>query len=55
MFNEKLQPYYDGRILANKSAMEDPIIQAVLKDMQARNWEDLPTPPAGRWNISDRH
>ena len=55
MFNEKLQPYYDGRILANKSAMNDPVIQAVLKDMQARNWEDLPTPPAGRWNISDRH
>ena len=55
MFNEKLQPYYDGRILANKSAMNDPVIQAVLKDMQARNWEDLPTPNGERWYISDRH
>ena len=55
MFDNKLQPYYNGRILANKSAMNDPVIQAVLKDMQARNWEDLPTPSGERWYISDRH
>ena len=55
MFDNKLQPYFNGRVLANKSAMNDPVVQAVLKDMQARNWEDLPTPPAGRWYISDRH
>ena len=54
MFNEKLQPYFDGRVLANKSAMNDPIVQAVLKDMQARNWEDR-THPTGHWWISDRH
>ena len=54
MFDNKLQPYFDGRVLANKSAMNDPVVQAVLKDMQARNWEDLPH-PTGRWYISDRH
>ena len=54
MFDNKLQPLYDGRVLANKSAMNDPVVQAVLKDMQARNWEDLPH-PTGRWYISDRH
>ena len=55
MFDKQLKPYYDGRVLANKSAMNDPIVQAVLKDMQARNWEDLPRPNAGTWWISDRH
>ena len=55
MFNKDLTPMYDGRVLMNQSAMNDPVVQAVLKDMQARNWEDLPTPPAGRWYISDRH
>ena len=54
MFDNKLQPLYDGRVLANKSAMNDPIVQAVLKDMQARNWEDR-THPTGRWYISDKH
>ena len=54
MFDNKLQPLYDGRVLANKSAMNDPVVQAVLKDMQARNWEDL-SHPTGRWYISDRH
>ena len=55
MFNDKLQPIYDGRVLVYESAMNDPIVQAVLKDMQARNWEDLPQPNAGTWYISDRH
>ena len=55
MFDKQLKPYFGGRVLANESAMKDPIVQAVLKDMQARNWEDLPTPNAGRWYISDRH
>ena len=55
MFNKDLTPMYDGRVLMNQSAMRDPAVQAVLKDMQARNWEDLPRPTGGVWNISDRH
>ena len=46
MFNEKLQPYYQGRVLANESAMNDPIIIAVLDEMALRNFKDRPQPNA---------
>ena len=55
MFNEKLQPYYQGRVLANESAMNDPAIIAVLDEMALRNFKDRPQPLAGTWYISDRH
>ena len=55
MFNKDLTPIYDGRVLVNKSAMQDPVIQQVLADMAKRNFEPLPTPNAGTWWISDRH
>ena len=55
MFNKKLQPIYNGRVLVNESALNDPIVQAVLKEMSLRNFEPLPTPTGGYWNISDRH
>ena len=55
MFNNKLQPIYEGRVLVNESAMNDPIIQATLKEMAKRNFAPLPTPNEGVWNISDRH
>ena len=55
MFDKQLKPYYQGRVLANESAMNDPIVQAVLKEMSLRNFEPLPTPTGGYWNISDRH
>ena len=54
MFNEKLQPYYQGRVLANESAMNDPAIIAVLDEMALRNFKDRPQPNAGTWYISDR-
>tara|TARA_A100000172_G_scaffold36477_1_gene22153 strand:+ start:284 stop:535 length:252 start_codon:yes stop_codon:yes gene_type:complete len=52
---QQLQPIYEGRVLVNESAMNDPIIQATLKEMAKRNFEPLPTPNEGVWNISDRH
>ena len=55
MFDNKLQPIYDGRVLVNDSAMKDPVVQAVLKQMADRNFEPLPQPNAGTWYISDRH
>ena len=55
MFNNKLQPLYDGRVLANKTAMNDPVVQAVLKEMSLRNFQPQPQPLAGPWYISDRH
>jgi len=54
MFNKDLTPMYGGRVLMNQSAMKDPVIAAVFKDMQARNFEPLPTPLPGTWYISDR-
>ena len=47
-----LQSYYQGRVLANESAMNDPIVVAVLDDLALRNFEPLPQ-PEGVWNISD--
>ena len=55
MFNNKLQPIYDGKVLVNQSAMNDPIVQAVLKEMSLRDFQPLPQPNAGTWYISDRH
>ena len=54
MFDNQLRPYFDGRVLANKSAMQDPAERALLASMAMRNYEPLPTPLAGVWNISDR-
>ena len=55
MFNNKLQPIYEGKVLVNESAMNDSIVQAVLKEMSLRNFEPMPQPLAGTWYISDRH
>ena len=54
MFNDKLQPIYDGKVLFNHSAMNDPVIIAVLDEMAVRNFKDLPKPNAGTWYISDK-
>ena len=55
MFNDKLQPIYDGKVLVNQSAMDNPVVQTVLKEMSLRNFEPQPQPLAGTWYISDRH
>ena len=47
-----LKSYYQGRVLANDTAMNDPIVIAVLDDLALRNFEPLPQ-PEGTWNISD--
>jgi len=51
----ELNSYFNGRVLANESAMKDPAVLAMFTAMQQRNWEDLKTPTGGSWNISDRH
>ena len=55
MFNDKLQPIYEGKVLVNQSAMDNPVVQAVLKEMSLRNFEPMPQPLAGTFYISDRH
>ena len=54
MFDNQLRPYYQGRVLMNESALNDPTIIAVLDEMALRNFKDRPRPNAGTWYISDR-
>ena len=44
MFDNKLQPIYEGRVLVNKSAMKDPVLMAVLADMAKRDFQPLEHP-----------
>ena len=55
MFDNKLQPIYNGRVLANQSAINDPVVQSVLKEMSLRNFEPQRINNYGVWYISDRH
>ena len=55
MFNDKLQPIYDGRVLVNGSAMQDPAVKAALDAMSKRNFEPQEINRYGVWYISDRH
>ena len=55
MFNEKLQPIYDGKVLVNQSAMDNPVVQSVLNEMSLRYFEPQRLNAYGVWYISDRH
>ena len=55
MFDNKLQPIYDGKVLVNQSAMDNPVVQTVLKEMSLRNFEPQRINNYGVWYISDRH
>ena len=55
MFNDKLEPIYDGKVLVNQSAMDNPIVQSALAEMSKRNFEPQRINNYGVWYISDRH
>ena len=55
MFNKDLTPMYDGRVLMNKTAMQDPTVKAALDAMAKRNFEPQVINNYGIWYISDRH
>ena len=55
MFDKKLQPIYDGKVLVNQSAMDNPIVQSALAEMSKRNFEPQRINRYGVWYISDRH
>ena len=55
MFNAKLEPIYEGKVLVNQSAMDNPVVQTVLKEMSLRNFEPQRLNAYGVWYISDRH
>ena len=54
MFNKNLQPIYDGKVLVNQSALENPVVQAALAEMSKRNFEPQEINRYGVWYISDR-
>ena len=55
MFDNKLQPIYDGKVLVNQTAMDNPVVQSALKEMSLRNFEPQRINRYGVWYISDRH
>ena len=55
LVSKHLQPYYDGRVLANETAMDDPVVRSVLDDLEKRNFVFHSSTGVQRWNISDRH
>ena len=55
MFDKKLKPIYAGRVLVNKTALENPTVMAVLAEMSERNFEPQRINNYGVWYISDRH
>ena len=55
MFDNKLQPIYDGKVLVNQTAMDNPVVQSVLKEMSLRNFEPQRLNAYGVWYISDMH
>ena len=55
MFNDKLQPIYDGKVLVNQTAMDNPVVQSALKEMSLRNFEPQRLNAYGVWYISNRH
>ena len=55
MFNKDLTPMYQGRVLMNDTALNDPALIAVLDEMALRDFKDRPQPNEGTWYISDRH
>tara|TARA_B100000575_G_scaffold143811_1_gene114776 strand:+ start:670 stop:834 length:165 start_codon:yes stop_codon:yes gene_type:complete len=54
MSDNNLKPYYQGRVLMNDTAANDPVLIAVLDAMALRDFKTLEA-PIGRWYISDRH
>ena len=55
MFDSNLKPIYDGQVLVNESAMNDPAVKAALFAMSKRNFEPQEINNHGVWYISDSH
>ena len=55
MFESQLRPIYDGKVLANQTAMDNPVVKATLDAMAKRNFEPQRLNAYGVWYISDRH
>jgi len=50
-----LKAYYNGAVLMNETAANDPVVRAALDAMAKRQFQALEVPTGGTWYISDRH
>ena len=55
LISKNLQSYYQGRVLANETAMDNPVVVNTLDSIARRNFVFHTTTGVQRWNISDRH
>ena len=55
LVSKHLQPYYQGRVLANETAMDNPVVVSTLDSLARRDFKFHTTTGIQRWNISDRH
>jgi len=53
--DKTLHTYYQGRVLANQSAMDDPVVVNTLDSLARRNFVFHTSTGMKTWNISDRH
>ena len=53
--DKSLQPYYQGRVLANETAMDNPVVVNTLDSLARRNFVFYTATGMKTWNISDRH
>ena len=55
LISKKLQTYYNGAILANETAMDNPVVVNTLDSLARRDFKFYTTTGMKSWNISDRH
>ena len=55
MFDSKLQPMYDGKVLVNEQVKKDAAVLAALHAMAQRQFKPQEINRHGVWYISDRH
>ena len=55
LVSKHLQPYYQGRVLANETAMDTPIVVSTLDSLTRRNFVFHTSTGMKTWNISDKH
>ena len=55
LVSKHLQSYYQGRVLANQTAMDNPVVVNTLDSLARRNFVFYTATGMKTWNISDRH
>ena len=55
LISKHLQSYYQGRVLANETAMDNPVVVSTLDNLARRNFVFYTSTGMKTWNISDKH